>query len=85
MATIERNKLGAWYSSEEFEKLYTYMEGNLGAEWTEEKTTFRVWAPTAEKVFVSLYTGGSIGEKEVTEQIAMEPYKNGVWTVEKRG
>lgn len=85
MVTIEKNKLGEWYSSEEFEKLYTYLEGNLGAEWTREKTIFRVWAPTAEKVFVNLYSGGFTDEKEAIEQIVMKPYRNGVWTVEKEG
>lgn len=85
MKTIEKSKLGAWYSSEEFEALYTYPEGNLGAEWTKDKTTFRVWAPTAEEVYVNLYSNGLISEKEPIERIAMRPYQNGVWTVIKDG
>ena len=85
MKTIEKSKLGAWYSSEEFEALYTYPEGNLGAEWTRDKTTFRVWAPTAEEVYVNLYSNGLISEKEPIERIAMRPYQNGVWTVIKNG
>lgn len=85
MEIIKKNKLGAWYSSEEFEKLYTYREGNLGAEWTTDKTIFRLWAPTAEKVYVNLYQNGISGEKETIEHIAMKPHQNGVWTTKKYG
>ena len=38
----------------EFEEEFTY-GGELGALWQKEETTFRVWAPLAEKVFVNLY------------------------------
>lgn len=82
---ISKNKLGEWYSSKEFETLYTYLEENLGAEWTADKTTFRVWAPTAKKVCVNLYTGGSSGREDKIESLALTPYKNGVWMVEKYG
>ncbi|MBD5554596.1 MAG: type I pullulanase [Roseburia sp.] len=85
MEAIEKNKLGAWYSSEEFEKLYTYLDGDLGAGWTKNKTTFRVWAPTAKEVYVNLYQNGWRGKKETAERIAMDPHRNGVWTAAKNG
>ena len=36
------------YSTEEFEKEFTYTGDDLGATWSKESTTFRVWAPTTE-------------------------------------
>lgn len=81
----EKNKLGEWYSSEEFESLYTYSEENLGAAWTADKTTFRVWAPTADKVCVNLYESGSVGQEDKIESLELAPGQNGVWMTEKRG
>ena len=45
----------ALYSSAEFEAEFTYEGDDLGAVWTAESTTFRVWAPTADAVTVNLY------------------------------
>ena len=49
------------YSSAEFENKYTYEGDDLGATWTKDKTTFKVWAPTADKVEVKLYKSGTEG------------------------
>ncbi len=46
------------YKTEEFETEYTYDGNDLGATWSEDSTTFRVWAPTAESVDVCLYADG---------------------------
>lgn len=50
------------FESREFEEKYTYAGNDLGAVYEKEKTTFKVWAPTAEKVMLHLYTAGSTGE-----------------------
>lgn len=81
----DNSKLGEWYSSEDFEKQYTYLEENLGADWTIDKTTFRVWAPTAEKVYLNLYKSGAGKEDDKMESLLLEPYRNGVWMIEKSG
>ncbi len=65
------------YSTKEFESQYTYEGDDLGATWTAESTTFRVWAPTAAEVFVNLYTAGEGGES--LGQVAMEADVNGTW------
>ena len=39
-----------YYSTEEFEEKFTYSGSDLGANWTPDKTTFRLWAPTATAV-----------------------------------
>ena len=48
--------------------------------YTPEKTTFALWAPTAEEVEAHLYTAGV--EEEV---IAMQPAEACMWKAEKEG
>lgn len=40
------------YSTADFEAAYTYEGDDLGAAWTKDSATFRVWAPTADSVSV---------------------------------
>ena len=47
------------YSTAEFEEAYTYTGDDLGANWSKESTTFKVWAPTAEDAYVNLYESGT--------------------------
>ena len=65
------------YSTSDFEAEYTYEGNDLGANWTAEATTFRLWAPTAAAVCVNLYTAGeggeSLGQVEMTQDV------NGTW------
>ena len=78
-------KLPNIYSTEEFEADYTYEGDDLGATWTAEKTTFRVWAPTADAVRVNLYESGTEGTDDLIEQLTMTPDVNGTWVAEKEG
>ena len=48
----------AFYSNKE-EKYCTYQGDDLGYTYTPERTTFKVWAPSAEQVLLKLYTTGS--------------------------
>lgn len=73
------------FSTDAFEAEYTYTGNDLGATWTSEKTTFRVWAPTANDVKVNLYTSGTEGTKDLIEQIPMTADVNGTWVAEKEG
>ena len=73
------------YSTESFEAEYTYDGDDLGAVWTAEKTSFRVWAPTAKSVAVNLYAGGTAGTDDLIEQLPMQPDVNGTWVAEKAG
>lgn len=73
------------YSTENFEAEYTYTGDDLGATWTSEKTTFRVWAPTAEAMKVNLYASGTQGTDDLLEQLEMQPDVNGTWIAEKEG
>jgi len=69
------------YSTEEFEKEYTYNGTDLGATWSKEKTDFRVWAPTAESVSVNLYAGGDARMKDLIETLEMTKDVNGTWVL----
>ena len=76
------------------EKVYAHeldkqaYDGNdLGAVYTKDKTTFKVWAPTAERVMVKLYATGS-SEEEGAQDISttsMEKGDKGVWSVTLEG
>ncbi|MBQ8355488.1 MAG: type I pullulanase [Oscillospiraceae bacterium] len=69
-----------WYSTADFEDQYTYTGDDLGAVWTAEKTTFRVWAPTADAVTVMLYdNGGETGLDIMRGSIPMTADVNGTW------
>lgn len=73
------------YSSEEFESQYTYDGDDLGATWTAARTTFKVWAPTADKVEVYLYSSGTEGTDDRIDTLEMIKGEKGVWSVEKKG
>ena len=73
------------YSTDEFESEYTYDGDDLGATWTKEKTTFKVWAPIATDVKVNLYKSGDEGADDLIESVPMTLDEKGVWTAEKDG
>ena len=67
------------YASKRFAKEFTYTGKDLGATWTANGTTFKVWAPTAEAVRVALYVGGTAGTDDRIEVIPMTRLAAGVW------
>ena len=73
------------YSTQTFEKKYTYTGSDLGAVWTKEYTTFRVWAPTAVSVKLRLYESGTHGTQDLLEQLDMTPDIKGTWILRKPG
>ena len=73
------------YSTEEFERKYTYSGSDLGAVWSKSKTAFRLWAPTAKSVKVNLYKSGNPGVEDLIDQIEMKSAVAGTWTAEVKG
>ena len=71
------------YASEKFGKEFTYEDKDLGSNYTNAGTSFVVWAPTAEKVYVKLYATGSDAEAGAAElgTYIMEQGANGTWKV----
>ena len=70
------------YSSEEFESKYSYLKDDLGANYSAESTTFRVWAPTAKKLELNLYENGDGGEPYNVVEMNKSVRGTWVYTVE---
>ncbi|MCR4801772.1 MAG: type I pullulanase [Lachnospiraceae bacterium] len=71
------------FSTEAFEKAYTYEGDDLGANYTKESTDFRLWAPTASQVDINFYSEGS-GDNLIETQSMMRDV-NGTWVYEASG
>lgn len=65
------------YNTQKFEELYTY-NGDLGARYTSNETTFKLWAPTATEVDLKLYDNGIDGSAAAI--YSMTKQDKGVWT-----
>jgi len=71
--------LPSYYSTDEFEAEFTYEGNDLGAVWTKDGTTFRVWAPTATAVMVNLYETGDPASPDLIDQMEMTKDVHGTW------
>lgn len=75
-------------AAHKIDSMYRYNGTDLGATYTKEATTFKVWAPTAKSVKVNFYATGSdkeegakdLGSKELTLD-----EKTGVYSVKADG
>ncbi|HSL86810.1 MAG TPA: type I pullulanase, partial [Bacteroidales bacterium] len=74
--------LSGVFSTTAFENAYHY-EGELGALYESDKTVFRLWAPTATEVSLSLFTAGNDGD--AYEVIEMRSGEKGLWETEVEG
>ena len=74
-----------FYDTPEFEAKYTYPGSDLGAVWSEDKTAFRLWAPTANAVSVNLYRSGTPYTDDLIRRVPMKPDVNGTWVAEAEG
>ncbi|MBR3037117.1 MAG: type I pullulanase [Clostridia bacterium] len=66
------------FDSEDFIRDYTYDGDDLGAVIHGDETTFKVWAPTASRVVLNLFTEGNGGKAYAT--VDMEKGEKGVWS-----
>ncbi len=69
------------YSTPEFDKLYTY-SGELGAIYTNEKTTFRVWSPISTAMKIRIYDSGTprnLGGSDTHQEYTMTKGEKGTW------
>lgn len=55
-----------------------YTEDDLGVFWAPEKTTVKIWAPTAQLVELRLYKDGT--KSEAFHKTNLQKMGNGVWT-----
>ena len=66
------------FDSEEFVQNYTYDGEDLGSVISGKNTTFKVWAPTASKVVLKLFSAGNGGSAYETAE--MTKGDRGVWS-----
>ncbi len=66
------------FDSPEFIENYTYDGDDLGPVINGSNTTFKVWAPTASKVVLNLFTSGHEGS--AYKQVDMVKGEKGVWS-----
>lgn len=59
-----------------------FFGGQLGAIYSKDSTTFRVWTPTASNVTLSLYNSEA---GPLTRTVQMAPYKHGTWQAKVAG
>ncbi len=58
---------------------YPFYDGDdLGVFWTPEKTTVKIWAPTAKKIEFRLYKDGKAGEEFY--KTTLQPNGSGTWS-----
>ncbi len=74
-----------FYSTPAFEGAFTYTGSDLGASWSPEGTSFRLWAPTAKAVSVLLYRSGTAGTQDLMDTIPMACAENGTWVASRQG
>lgn len=65
------------FDTKYFIENFTYDGGDLGAIINGDSTTFKVWAPTASRVVLNLFTSGHEGEAYKT--VDMTKSERGVW------
>lgn len=73
------------YNSTDFEKKNTYTGCDLGATWSAEKTSFRLWAPTADHAQIRLYKSGNKDASDLLETLDMTRDIQGTWIASKTG
>ena len=66
-----------YFSSKAFENEYAY-DGELGVKLESDKTTFRLWAPTAAAVKLNIFAAGNGGGAE--KSVNLEKGEKCVWT-----
>ncbi|WP_017756162.1 type I pullulanase [Calidifontibacillus oryziterrae] len=73
--------IGSVIRTKEFDQFFYYDGTDLGATYCDEKTMFKVWAPTATNVELLLYHQ----EGKFKQKIPMERSSKGTWTVTQYG
>lgn len=82
MSNMDTTPIYKKITPEELDKL-AYDGNDLGAVYTPLRTTFKVWAPTASKVCLRLYSRGSdseSGAREISTTDMKYSESNGVWS-----
>lgn len=68
-------QIGAVIRTEEFDQLFFYEGNDLGVSYSPEKTTFKLWAPTAAKIKLKLFRE----DEQSPEFFNMKRQDKGIW------
>lgn len=71
------------YTTDSFNELY-YYDGELGAIYTAEQTTFKVWSPVSSSIVLNIYENGH-GTDAPLEQVVMTRGDRGVFSAQLAG
>ncbi|HAQ07135.1 MAG TPA: type I pullulanase [Bacillus bacterium] len=71
-------QIGAVIRTEEFDQMFFYGGNDLGVTYTPERSTVKLWAPTASKVKLKLFNK----EDSDHELLSMERMDKGIWSIE---
>lgn len=78
--------MSSLFKSDYFTEKYTYTGSDLGATYTSEKTTFKVWSPQSTKMVLKIYDTGTplsvsieTGSDTPTHTVNMTKGDYGVW------
>jgi len=66
------------FNHTDFSTYPDYRENDLGVFWSPEKTTIKIWAPTAQRVELRLYKDG--GKSEAFHKTNLQKSGNGTWS-----
>lgn len=67
------------YSSEDFEKKYTYEKDDLGLNITGDTLIFKLWSPVAKNLIINIYESGDKNNDDIICSFDMEKEDKGVW------
>ena len=70
------------FTSPEFVQDFAYNGSDLGSQYTKSATTFKLWAPTADKVVLQRFESGDPECEECSKSISMTYTDKGVFMAE---
>lgn len=70
------------YDSDKFSLLYNY-DGELGAIYSKEETTFRVWSPLSSKIELRIYNSGT--PKSVSSELGDDTFESYPMSLKEKG
>lgn len=80
------------FSTEEFNEQFEYKGNDLGLTYSSSQSTFKVWAPTAKKLTLNIYSNGTpkkidseLGDDDTLETAQLVLGEKGVWSVTLKG
>lgn len=76
---------GAVVRTQAFDELYAYNGNDLGATWSEKATSFKLWAPTAQKVELVTFASDQTADAPEASVTPMTRGEKGTWSAKLDG